>query len=96
MRKPNYDKYPATVIDGNIFQGWGEIRGVLASKLSEKAVLAVDCYTGVYEKELIDELSLLQPAEIILVNELYKDEKVIAEMTERFMTDDVLFGFFYR
>ena len=93
MRKPNYDKYPATVIDGNIFQGWGEIRGVLASKLSEKAVLAVDCYTGVYEKELIDELSLLQPAEIILVNELYKDEKVIAEMTERFMTDDVLFGY---
>ena len=59
----------------------------------KKAVLAVDCYTGVYEKELIDELSLLQPAEIILVNELYKDEKVIAEMTERFMTDDVLFGY---
>ena len=93
MRKPNYDKYPATVIDGNILQGWGEIRDVLTSKLSEKAVLAVDCYTGVYEKELIDELSLLQPAEIILVNELYKDEKVIAEMTERFMTDDVLFGY---
>lgn len=46
-----------------------------------------------YEKELIDELSLLQPEEIILVNELYKDEKVIAEMTERFMTDDVLFGY---
>lgn len=93
MRKPNYDKYPATVIDGNILQGWSEIRDILASKLSEKTVLAVDCYTGVYEKELIDELSLLQPEEIILVNELYKDEKVIAEMTERFMTDDVLFGY---
>lgn len=52
MRKPNYDKYPATVIDGNILQGWGEIRDVLASKLSEKVVLAVDCYTGVYEKNL--------------------------------------------
>ena len=26
MRKPNYDKYPATVIDGNILQGWSEIR----------------------------------------------------------------------
>ena len=62
--------------------------------MSEKAVLAVDCYTGVVmKKKLIDELSLLQPAEIILVNELYKDEKVIAEMTERFMTDDVLFGY---
>lgn len=93
MRRPNYDKYPATVIDGNILQGWSEIRDILASKLSEKTVLAVDCYTGVYEKELIDELSLLQPEEIILVNELYKDEKVIAEMTERFMTDDVLFGY---
>lgn len=93
MRKPNYNKYPATVIDGNILQGWSEIRDILASKLSEKTVLAVDCYTGVYEKELIDELSLLQPEEIILVNELYKDEKVIAEMTERFMTDDVLFGY---
>ena len=52
MRKPNYDKYPATVIDGNILQGWGEIRDVLASKLSEKAVLAVDCYTGGMKKNL--------------------------------------------
>ncbi len=39
MRKPNYDKYPATVIDGNILQGWGEIRDVLASTLSEQAAL---------------------------------------------------------
>lgn len=93
MRKPNYDKYPATVIDGEIHQGWNEIRDILASKLSGKTVLAVDCYTGVYEKELIDEFSLLQSAEIILVSELYKDEAVIAGMTERFMTDDVLFGY---
>ena len=51
MRKPNYDKYPATVIDGNIFQGWGEIRGVLASKLSEKAVLESTAILGCMEKE---------------------------------------------
>lgn len=92
MRKPNYDKFPSTVITGTIFQGWDEIRDVLSCCLKSKNVLAVDCYTGVYEEELVRELSKL-PARLVLVRDLYKEESELRCMTERFMTEDVLFGY---
>lgn len=92
MRKPNYDKFPSTVIAGTIFQGWDEIRGVLSDCLKSNNVLAVDCYTGVYEEELVRELSKLS-ARLVLVRDLYKEESELRCMTERFMTEDVLFGY---
>lgn len=92
MRKPNYDKFPSTVIAGTIFQGWDEIRGILSDCLKSNNVLAVDCYTGVYEEELVRELSKLS-ARLILVRDLYKEESELRCMTERFMTEDVLFGY---
>lgn len=93
MRKSNYDKFPATQIEGKIFQGWDEVRTVLEGMLNRSRVLAVDCYTGVYEEELLEELSLLPLVQIVRVCNLYKDEVEIKCMTERFMTDDVLFGY---
>ena len=93
MRKSNYDKYPSTKICGTIFQGWDSIRNVLADRLKGKNILAVDCYTGVYEQELVKEFSLIPSSKIILVSDLYKDEETLLRMTERFMTDDVLFGY---
>ena len=93
MRKSNYDKFPATQIEGKIFQGWDEVRTVLEGMLNRSRVLAVDCYTGVYEEELLEELSLLPLVQIVRVCNLYKDEVEIKRMTERFMTDDVLFGY---
>lgn len=53
MRKSNYDKFPVTMINGNIMQGWSDIRSVLEGKIKESRILAVDCYTGVYEDELV-------------------------------------------
>lgn len=55
-------------------------------------MLAVDCYTGVHEEELVRELSKLSD-QLILVRDLYKEESDVRCMTERFMTDDVLFGY---
>lgn len=75
------------------FQGWDSIRNALADRLKGKNILAVDCYTGVYEQELVKEFSLIPSAKIILVSDLYKDEETLLRMTERFMTDDVLFGY---
>ena len=45
MRQSNYDKFPSTVIEGTIFQGWDEIRNILSDCLKKRTVLAVDCYT---------------------------------------------------
>lgn len=92
MRKSNYDKFPVTMINGNIMQGWSDIRSVLEGKIKENRILAVDCYTGVYEDELVGELTKIS-AQIILVRDLYKSENMLIQMTERFMTTDVLFGY---
>ena len=73
MRKSNYDKFPVTMINGNIMQGWSDIRSVLEGKIKENRILAVDCYTGVYEDELVGELTKIS-AQIILVRDLYKSE----------------------
>lgn len=93
MRKSNYDKFPSTQVKGNIYQGWKEIRKTLSEALTKEKVLVVDCYTGVHENELINELSVLTNGNIIKVCSLYKDEESIREMTKHFMTDDVLFGY---
>ena len=76
MRKSNYDKFPVTMINGNIMQGWSDIRSVLEGKIKESRILAVDCYTGVYEDELVGELTKIS-AQIILVRDLYKPEEYV-------------------
>ena len=91
MRTSNYDKYPATVVEnGYILTGWNEI---LAALSQGEKVLAVDLYTGVLEDEVIGQLKKLQPALLIDTRQLMKPEEEILEMTSRFMTDDVLFGY---
>lgn len=92
MRKVNYDRFPSTKIQGTIIQGWHDIRNVLAERLKSEAILAVDLYMGVYEEELANELRRLSPALLIDTRELMKSECEVKAMTERFMTDDVLFG----
>lgn len=93
MRQANYDKFPSTKISGDIFVGWECIVSVLSERLKKSSVLAVDFYTGVYEEEVVRELSGLKPDLFLNTRDLFKSEKDIQKMTERFMTDDVLFGY---
>lgn len=93
MRKVNYDKYPATKINGNIVPNWSGILSVLEERLNEVSVLAVDFYAGVNEEEVIEQLRKLPAALFINTRDLLKPEESIKEMTERFMTEDVLFGY---
>ncbi len=90
MRTRNYDKYPATHVDGRIFRGWKIIAETL-TKCGQKPV-ALDCYTGVLEDELLDGLDGAF-SHIVRTYALMKPQNQILEMTRRFMTDDVLFGF---
>lgn len=93
MRKVNYDKFPSTKISGAILQGWEDIRVLLRKRFETCPVLAVEFYTGVRDEEVIAELSLLSPTLFIDTRDLMKPEDEIKAMTERFMTDDVLFGY---
>ena len=50
MRKSNYDKMPATVVDGTLWKGWESIRKRLAEIHAEtngSQVWVVECYQGV-------------------------------------------------
>ena len=93
MRKVNYDKFPSTKISGTIFQGWRDVGALLMECFNTCSVLAVEFYAGVREEEVMEELSLLSPTLFINTRDLMKSEAEINAMTERFMTDDVLFGY---
>lgn len=93
MRKANYDKFPSTKIDGMLVQGWNVIISVLKKKLKARKVLAVDLYTGVYEEEILNVFSKDFPGRVVNVRDLMKPEREVLAMTERFMTDDMLFGY---
>lgn len=93
MRKSNYDKYPATGIEGDIVVGWGDIQQLFGSLLERHGRLAIDCYVGVREEELLGQLGRLGDVAVVNVRDLYHDESRVRAMTERFMTEDVLFGY---
>lgn len=93
MRKVNYDRFPSTKISGTILQGWDDIHVLLAECLEVKVVLLVEFYAGVNEEEVMNELELLSPTLLINTRDLMKSEEEIKVMTERFMTDDILFGY---
>ena len=93
MRKSNYDKYPATGIEGDIVVGWGDILRLFGSLLERHGRLAIDCYVGVREEELLGQLGRLGDVAGVNVRDLYHDESRVRAMTERFMTEDVLFGY---
>ena len=93
MRKSNYDKYPATGIEGDIVVGWGDILQLFGSLLERHGRLAIDCYVGVREEELLGQLGRLGDVAGVNVRDLYHDESRVRAMTERFMTEDVLFGY---
>ena len=86
----NYDKYPATKVGGPVWVGW---EAVVSRLLQEKpAVLAIDCYTGVYE-DAVEAVLASHFSTIIRTRNLMKPEAEVRALTERFMTDDVLFGY---
>ena len=90
MRKSNYDKFPATAVDGTLWRGWEAISAQFASL--NLGILAIDCYAGVLEEEIIEALRKNFPA-LLRTRALMKSETQVRAMTKRFMTDDVLFGY---
>ena len=89
MRAQNYDKFPATPVGGSVCLGWEPIREKL--RCSTSGPLFVDHYTGVYEEELARELGV-GFTRVVRMRDYMKPEHQVRELTDWFMTDDVLFG----
>ncbi|MBP9981461.1 MAG: class I mannose-6-phosphate isomerase, partial [Parabacteroides sp.] len=97
MRKSNYDKYPATVVNGTLWKGWEEIRLRLEmacgiSKDIKRHVLVVECYQGIHHAELLEQFSMMAPDTLVDTSSLFKPEAAIEAMTYPYLTDDRLFG----
>ena len=92
MRKSNYDKQPSTHIDGPVTLGWENIVDTLSKAWADASVWAVDLYAGTYEEDFMAAFSKTG-RQVIDTRSLMHDEEEIRQLTERFMTDDVLFGY---
>lgn len=92
MRKPNYNKFPATKLSGEVIKGWSDIVARLKEQSHQKHI-AVELYTGVYEQEVLAAFEEAFCGKVINVRDVMKTEAEVIAMTERFMTDDVLFGY---
>lgn len=94
-RKSNYDKRPAVTIGkGFILEGWKSISSFVSGKVEHAKLLTVDCYTGVYYDLLKSKLQKINNARLIDTLEIFKSENEINALTEQFLTEDILFGFY--
>lgn len=95
MRKSNYDKKPATVIEGECLIGWPAVLEQLKKERGSKRsyILVVECYHGVHHAEIIQQLQTLRPDVFTDTRTLFKTPAEIATMTAPFVTDDPLFGY---
>lgn len=92
MRKSNYDKNPSTVLIGKALTSWLDIINKLNNFYSKSQVWVVEYYVGINEEYIIEELSRCG-RKIINTRDLMKSENEVKLMTERFVTDDILFGY---
>ncbi len=95
MRKPNYDKFPYVAVPGGeCVEGWDAIAGALRDAAGA-GVLVVDCYSGVFEAAVRDELaSRLEPAMVVNARDAMKPPAEIDRLVEPFLGgDDPVFGY---
>ena len=92
MRKSNYDKQPSTHIDGQMVIGWDNIVQKISEVWADEPVWAIDLYCGTYEEDFFAAFSGTG-RKIIDTRTLMRPENELRQLTERFMTDDVLFGY---
>ena len=92
MRKSNYDKQPSTHIEGCMTLGWDNIISTLSQTWADEPIWAIDLYPGTYEEDFMAAFARTG-RKIIDTRTLMRPEEEIRQLTERFMTDDVLFGY---
>ncbi|MBT29058.1 MAG: hypothetical protein CMO01_05285 [Thalassobius sp.] len=79
------------------WEGWEEIVekiNLFSSAIKkEKTIICLECYPGTYESVNLNALkSGLNPSAICLTNDLFKDEKEIKEMVDKYIPENGIFG----
>lgn len=99
MKESNFNKTPAITLPDHLpcYQGWPDIGRPLRERLraanSKRMVLVVECYHGVYDREIREGLhDLLDPAMTIRASMVMRPDTKIEEMARPDVTDDRIFG----
>lgn len=92
MRQSNYDKCPSTAIPGSLVIGWNDIAIEIMKKMGPKGVCVIECYQGVYIRELEQNIGCFGFDHVIYADSLMKPEQEIRELTHPWVTDDRIFG----
>ncbi len=100
MRKPNYDKFPFTNVkekEDEVFTGYFSIIKELKYKVEKtekkKIIIAVECYHGVLENEVLPALNEgLSPVLTLKSTDANYDNDHVYHMIERNLTEDRVRG----
>ena len=100
MCSSNYDKSPCVTVKYPrqcVWRGWGKIAERLNEAVQEhgspRTVLAVECYTGVKDEEILPNLMhALSPTLVIDVAQAMKSPDRIETMVAPYLGDDPVFG----
>lgn len=87
-----YEKRPSVKADGFIVEGWAGILNTVKQAAAVKDLI-VDCYSGVYYQKLQEEIRKVPYNLFIDAASLFKPEQEVLQLTERFITNDALFGY---
>ena len=100
MHKSNYDKFPFIRIDGyenEAFNGFEEIIAEVTRRLKvssrKRHVVAIDCYPGVRDREILSNFQEgLSPVKIYNTLDIKLSEEAIHDMIKCNLTNDRVFG----
>ena len=92
MRLSTYEKLPFVEAKGQIVSGWTDLIEKICEYAGRVSCVCIDAYLGVYCDEWISRL-VSAGLNVIDTRTFFKEESYVRSMTERYMTDDVLFGY---
>ena len=92
-----YDKHPYVSVSANreeCHAGWDSIGDVLRKALNgHLRIVCVECYPGVFENDLRDQLiALLNPSMVVMTESLFLSQAELSERVDPLLTDDPVFG----
>jgi len=94
-----YDRFPAqrvTANDRDCTEGWADVGAMLSARAraAQRSIIAVECYPGVYEREVRDALeTAIAPTLAVDTEEVLKTPEELEALLRPYLGEDPVFGF---
>jgi hypothetical protein len=94
----NYDKTPFITVKGqgeDCHEGWEAVGRIIGGRKGKK-VIAIECYPGVQDEEVIPQLTSALPGTFFFTKDAMLSEEKILQLVYPDVTDDEIFGYITR